>query len=115
MAEKQDDYQKLLSQKRFLGELEQGIRFANREIIHSLIPLLNKDTFLSFAVNVGKLRAQYLRAAFELATEHGHHHIPDRAQIEELRVRRESFEEAKNAFEALREAIEKGYVDVEGL
>lgn len=115
MADKADDYQKLLNQKRFLGELEQGIRFANREIIHDLIPILNKETFLSFAVSVGRLRAQYLRAAFDLATQHGHQHVPDRVQIDELRARREMYEEAKGAFDALREAIEKGYVDVEGL
>ena len=114
MADSKDDYQQLLRQKRFLGELEQGIRFANRQIIHTLIPALNKDLFLSFAVSVGRLRAEYLAASFKLATLGGSN-PPAKAQIEDLRVKRLMFEEARDAFEALRDAIEKGYVDVEGL
>ena len=114
MAETQDEYQQLMVQKRFLGEVEQGIRFANREIIHQRIPSLSKDTILSFAVAVGRLRARYLEAAFKLGVnEDGD--PPDQTEINELRNRREMFLEAKEAFESLREAIEKGYVDVEGL
>lgn len=114
MADSKDDYQQLLRQKRFLGELEQGIRFANRQIIHGHIPALNKDLFLSFAVSVGRLRAEYLEAAFKIATQGGSN-PPAKAQIEDLRAKRLMFEEARNAFDSLREAIEKGYVDVEGL
>ncbi len=114
MKEPLDDYHKLIEQKRFLGEVEQGIRFVNREIIHKRIPSLNKDAFLSFAVAVGRLRARYLEAAFRLSVnEHGD--PPDPVEIDELRRRREMYEEARNAFESLRDAIEKGYVDVQGL
>ena len=114
MVEMQDDYQQFMEHKRFLGEIEQGIRFANREIIHRRIDSLNKDTILGFAVAVGRLRARYLEAAFKLGVnEHGD--PPDLAEINELKTRREMFEEAKNAFEALREAIEKGYVDIAGI
>ena len=111
-----NEYHKLLDQKRFLGEVEQGIRLANREIIHSLIPALTRETFVSFAVAVGQLRAKYLEAAFKIATtEDGQHHLPSKPDIDALRLRREMFEEARIAFDALRDAIEKGYVDVEGL
>lgn len=114
MAEAQDEYQQLMEQKRFLGEVEQGIRFANREIIQRRIPSLNKETILSLAVAVGRLRARYLDAAFRLGVnEDGD--PPDQAQINELRNLREMFIEAKEAFEALREAIEKGYVDIEAM
>lgn len=114
MAETQDEYQQLIEQKRFLGEVEQGIRFANREIIHQRIPSLSKDTILSFAVAAGRLRARYLEAAFKLGVnEDGD--PPDQAEINELKNRREMYLEAREAFEALREAIEKGYIDVEGL
>lgn len=107
----QDDYKILLAQKRFLGEVEQGIRFANREIIHGIIPDLDKDTVLAFAVAVGRLRARYLEAAFQLGiNEHGD--APKDEEIAELRRRREMFEEARSAFDALRDAIEKGYVDI---
>lgn len=114
MTEGRDDYHDLMEQKRFLGEIEQGMRFANREIIHKRIPTLNKDSILSFAVAVGRLRARYLEAAFKLGVnEHGD--PPDQKEIAELRLRREMFDEARDAFEALRDAIEKGYVDVKGL
>jgi hypothetical protein len=112
MASNQDDYKILLAQKRFLGEVEQGIRFANREIIHDIIPQLDKDTVLAFAVAIGRLRARYLEAAFKLGVnEHGD--PPKEDEITELRRRREMFEEARNAFDALRDAIEKGYVDID--
>lgn len=114
MNEAHDDYQKLIKQKHFLGEVEQGIRFANREIIHKHIPSINKDNFLAFAVAVGRLRAHYLEAAFKLGkNENGA--LPDHAEISELKNRREMYLEAREAFEALRDAIEKGYVDVEGV
>ncbi len=112
MAEDHNDYRTLLSQKRFLGEIEQGIRLANREIIHTHIPPLTREGVLTFAVAVGRLRARYLEAAFKLGVnEHGD--PPDQAEIEELRRRRESFEEARSAFDALREAIVRGYVDID--
>ena len=114
MADSRDDYHNLLDQKRFMGELEQGIRFANRELIHGLIPKLTKDMFLSFAVSVGRLRAEYLHAAFVIAVQDGGH-TPPEGQINDLRTRRLMFEEARNAFEALRDSIEKGYIDVEEL
>ena len=112
MAEDHNDYRALLSQKRFLGEIEQGVRLANREIIHKHIPPLTREGVLTFAVAVGRLRARYLQVAFNLGVnEHGD--PPDQSEIDELRRRREMFEEARSAFEALREAIVRGYVDVE--
>lgn len=114
MTDSRDDYKQLLEQKRFLGEIEQGIRSFNREIIHQRIPSLNKDAILAFAQAIGRLRARYLEAAFQLGVADDGD-PPNRGEIHELRTRREMFEEARYAFEALREAIEKGYVDVEGL
>lgn len=114
MTEGSDDYHQLLEQKRFLSEIEQGIRFANREIIHKLITPLHKDDILAFAVAVGRLRGRYLEAALKLASgERGD--APDQSEIKEIRSRREAFEETRNAFEALRDAIEKGYVIVESV
>lgn len=111
---KGDDYAHFMEQKRFLAHIEQGMRVANRQIIHERIEALSTDAILGFAVSVGRLRARYLKAAFELAiNEQGD--PPDRAQIDELRTRREMYEEARAAFEALREAIEKGYIDIDSL
>ena len=114
MNEAQSDYQRLVAQKRYLKEVEHSIRVANCEIIHKRIPMLNRETILSFAVTVGRLRARYLEAAFKLGVnEHGD--TPNRGEIDELRLRREMFEEARTAFAALQHAIEMGYVDVEGV
>lgn len=107
-----DDYKKMMNQKRFLNEIEQGIRIANREIIHAHIPALEKDTVLSFAVAIARLRARYLEAAFRAAGADKGEPL-DQSQVTQLRNHREAYEEAKLAFEALRYAIEQGYVDVE--
>lgn len=107
-----DDYKKIMRQKRFLNDIEQGVRIANREIIHKYIPALNRDAVLAFAVAIARLRARYLEAAFK--SSNGDKGEPlDQAEVNELRQRREAYEEAKSAFAALRYAIEQGYVDVE--
>ncbi|MFC1672759.1 hypothetical protein ACFL12_01285 [Pseudomonadota bacterium] len=107
-----DDYKKMMNQKRFINDIEQGIRIANREIIHSRIEALDKDTVLAFAVAIARLRARYLDAAFRAAqTDKGE--PLDQSEVQALRTHREAYEETKLAFEALRYAIEQGYVDVE--
>lgn len=108
------DIKDLLKQKHFLGEVEQAIRIANTELIHKQIPLLNKDTILAFAVKVGKLRANYLEAAFKVGLNEGPE-APSDAVIDDIKRKRELFEVAREAFDALRDAIEKGYVDIKGL
>ncbi len=114
MESKGGEYQQIIEFKRFSDDIEQAIRFANREIIHKRIPNLCRDDILSFAVTVGRLRARYLEAAFKLAVnEHGD--PPNQAEITELKTRREMFEEGKSAFEALSYAIERGYIDVKEL
>jgi len=95
--------------QRFMNEVEQGIRIANREIIHSSIPHLTRDKVLAFAVVVGKLRAAYLEAAFVIADSAGEA-ILSESIVGDLKLKREMFEEAKAAFESLTDAIEKGYV-----
>jgi len=112
MEENNGDYKNLLKQKHFLGEIEQGIRFANNEIIHKQVPMLSKENILSFAVAVGRLRANYLDAAFCLGQDEKGD-SPNTAKIDDLKRHRELYEEARIAFEALRDAIEKGYVDVD--
>lgn len=108
------DYKDLLRQKHFLGEVEQAIRFANTELIHKQIPNLNKDTILAFAVQVGKLRANYLEAAFNVGLNDGSG-APTDVVIDDIKRKRELFEVAREAFDALRDAIEKGYVEIKDL
>ena len=56
----------LIAQKRFLSEVEHGIRAANREVIHGAVPELNKASFFGLAVALAKLRASYLQAALQI-------------------------------------------------
>jgi hypothetical protein len=106
-----DDYQALVAQKRFLVDVERGIQLANREIIHQRISEVTSQSFLAMAVMVGRFRATYLEAAQTLATEAKA--VPSPQAISDLRAKREAYEEAAAAFEALRRAIEQGYVDVQ--
>jgi len=99
----------LIAQKRFLSEIEQGIRAANREVIHAAVPELNRASFFSLAVSLARLRASYLQAALQILCT-PEDEIPP--LLDDLRHRRESFEEGSKAFEALERAIERGYVDI---
>jgi hypothetical protein len=110
MSSAKGDYQDLVAQRRFLDELEHGIRMVNREIIHEKIPQITKDYFLKFAVMTSRVRADYLGAAFELV-EAGSS-VPSEDVVASLKGKRERYEEAVEAFEALKRAIERGYVDV---
>ncbi|MGD1877977.1 MAG: hypothetical protein ACFB13_10795 [Kiloniellaceae bacterium] len=93
----------------FLNELDMGIRAANQEIIHERIPDLSRDKAFVFATMVARLRADYLDAAFKHCTPGTQ---PGPEEIEELRAKRVTYEEAREAFQALRHAIEVGYIDV---
>jgi hypothetical protein len=110
MASAKGDYQDLVAHRRFLDELEHGIRMVNREIIHEKLPEITKDHFLKFAVLTSRVRASYLAAAFELVETNSSG--PSEDVLRELKIKREMYEEAVEAFESLKRAIERGYVDV---
>ncbi len=114
MADGDGDYQRLLHQKRFVGEIEQAIRQINRELIHARVPVIDKEKVVAMARVVGLLRARYLESAFRLS-RNADDAVPDKPTSEELHLRRQMYEEARMAFDSLREAIEKGYVDVQGV
>jgi hypothetical protein len=111
MQENEDDAVLLRRQRQFLHEIEQSIRESNRQIIHGLIPELTKERFVEFALVVARLRASYLEAAVALARGG-----PDAAEGEgvtaALRQHRVAYDEAREAFDALQRAIERGYVDI---
>ena len=96
---------------RFKRDIEQAIAVANREIIHPLIPEITRDSVLPLALSVARLRGRYLQAAFEIAAK-DRGDAPDKSEIDELRHHREMYEEAREAFDALMHAIERGYVDL---
>ena len=102
----------LLKNKHFLMEVEQGIRLSNNEVIHQRMPPITSDRMLTFAVMVAKLRTEYIDAAFNFADAKYADGAEGDAEIDELRLRRIRFEEARDAFIALQRAIELGYMVV---
>jgi hypothetical protein len=107
MDDQTDDTALLRRQRTFIDEIERSIRAANREILHQRIPQLDQQSFVKMAHHVARLRASYLEAA--LASESD----PSTASwVTLLREQREAYEEAREAFDALQRAIERGYVDI---
>lgn len=101
----------LIKEQRFLMEVERGIRGANREVIHQRVPPITPENMMPFAISVARLRARYLEAAFKFTAKTLSDSLDDE-EIETLRRQRTMYEEARAAFEALRHAIERGYVEV---
>ncbi len=99
----------LQQHRQFMEQLEMAVAMANREVIHSQIPNLNKEAFQQLAVMVARFRANYLDAAMKLSQ--GANSL-DPAYLNDLKAKRELFEEGRAAFEALERAIERGYVDI---
>ena len=94
------------AQRRFLEDVEFAVRAANREILARALPNLDKESFYRFAVAGARKRADYLNAVLTMDWEHAEQ------KLEALRRKREIFEEAIMAFEALERTIERGYVDI---
>ena len=91
------------AKQRYFAEIEQAIRVANQEVIHSKIPQLDQECAFAFAVCVARLRADCNK---------GEDKKPDAAAIDGLRQKREIFEEARAAYDALSHAIDVGYIDI---
>lgn len=103
------DPKDLAAQRQFMEQLEMAVAVANREVIHKQIPNLSPETFQQLAVMVARFRANYLEAAIKLS------HSANQAEgalVDDLRAKRQLYEEGRTAFEALERAIERGYVDM---
>lgn len=95
----------------FLKEIEQAIRIANCEVLGERLKPITKDTILPLAVSVARLRGNYLAEAFRLAGADKGQALKD-GDITSLKKHRQSYEEARRAFEALTHAIDRGYVEL---
>lgn len=96
-------------QRQFLDAVEQAVHDTNHEVIHAVLPRLDKGTFMQMARAVAQLRVKYI-AATAAALAHGE--APTAQQITQLKQMREAFEESRTGFDALKRAISRGYVDV---
>ena len=97
----------------FLKEVEQLVQITNREILSQRMPPITRENILPLAVSVARLRGNYLAEAFRVAKADAGE-APAGSEIQALKTHRETYEEAKGAFEALIHAIERGYVGLDG-
>lgn len=104
-----EDANQLRMQKQFTEQIDQIVHATNREVIHALIPRLDRDTFAKMAHGVASLRVKYIAAATQLAVQPF-----TTQQSEQLKMMRENFEEARSAFDAVKRAIIRGYIDLAG-
>ena len=103
----QDDANTLRQQKIFTDQIDHIVHDTNREVIHALIPRLDRATFAKMARGVATLRVKYIAAAVQLANEPF-----TTQQADQLKHHREQFEESRSAFDAVKRAIIRGYIDL---
>lgn len=106
-----DDIHAHKARQHYFSETDQAIRIANQEVIHGRIPQLDQERAFAFAVCVARLRAEYLEAALAVCGKDDGP-LPDAEQMAGLRQKRELYEEARAAYDALRRAMEVGYIDI---
>lgn len=104
-----DDSSQLRQQRQFLDNVEQAITQNNRDVIHAVLPRLDKATFVHMAKSVAQSRVKYIAAAAGFLAGGEAVNAQQAAQLESLR---KNYEESRAAFDALKRAISRGYVDV---
>jgi len=103
-----DSFTEELKRERVFHEFEQAIREANTSCISRVTGGIGKEHFLKAAIAVARLRADYLNAVLCLAD--GNRCADESAN--ELKRRREAYEEALLGFGALRHALKRGYFEL---
>jgi hypothetical protein len=103
-----DDTNKVRQQRLLFDQVDQAITDTNREVIHGLIPKLDKAVFLKMAKGVAQLRVKYIAAGIQLAQTDS----LKEPQLQQLKTLREQFEEARAAFDAVKRAVSRGYIDI---
>lgn len=96
-------------QRQFLDAIEQAIHDINHEAIHGVVPMLDKATFMQMAKSVAQLRVKYIAAATASLASGA---APQPQQMTQLKVMREQFEEARAAFDAVKRALTRNYINV---
>lgn len=96
-------------QRQFLDEVDQAVHDINHEIIHAVVPRLDKENFMKMAQAVARSRVKYLAASIAGLGD-GEPLTPQ--QLIQLRQLREHYEESRMAFEALKRAMTRNYIDI---
>lgn len=100
-----------INNNRLLLELEKHRREINREIINPQFPKLALEDLEPLLRMMAHARADYVRVLLEIAND-GNDQLPTRAQVEQLKGCRETFDELVAAINALETLIQREYLDV---
>lgn len=104
----------MTTHNRLLLQIHGAIKALNRSIINPRIKELQFDDLAPVIEMVARARADYLEEMFNLANSlEGQR--PSTEQLKRLRHLRVTFEELASGSKALEAAIERGYLDVEGV
>ncbi|MCC9625456.1 hypothetical protein LPB41_27605 [Thalassospira sp. MA62] len=99
------------TKSRFMMGMDHVLREINHEIISPAIPDVTVETIVPLMINVARLRAQYLKYAFELSADRSEKH-PTPEELAKLKHLRESFQEMLSAARELEHCIDRGYIDL---
>ncbi len=98
------------AKRRMFREFDQAISESNRAAITAATGAISKEQVLRVAITVSRLRARYLREVMKLTADTGAEAL-DPSAVLDLRQMREAYEEALQAFGALRHVFERGYIE----
>ena len=99
-----------VNNKRLLLELDKLRRDVNKKIINANVVNLNLNKLKPVVEIVARSRAAYISELMNLANNH-QDSDPTLAQLEQLRLKGQEFDELVKAANALEVAIERGYLD----
>jgi hypothetical protein len=95
--------------RRLHNELELAITAINRESISAVTGPISKDHFIDVVRMVACLRARYLHTVLQLGAKGHGECIPTESALE-LKKLHDAYTEARQGFEALEHALQRGYV-----
>ena len=98
--------------QRLLMEIDRSRRLINRELINPRVPQLNIKDIDPILACVAKARAAYIEHLFEVAHKTGDDD-PKLEDITRLHELGHIYDELRKAADALEQAIERGYLDVD--
>ncbi|MFT5504031.1 MAG: hypothetical protein ACI8XC_001746 [Gammaproteobacteria bacterium] len=94
--------------RRLLQEFEHKVVDINKRKIREIAGEINEDDFLKMAELIAVCRARYLKAVLQISST-GEEFLDDHIN-DSLQQHRRSYLEAMQGFNALRHALERGYV-----
>jgi len=99
-----------VAQRRLRGHLEQidyTTFAANQAVLKQTPGALDLEAFQRLAIAAAQARALWVKTAMEIADAGG---VPSKQQVDSLSQKRAAFEEMREAYEALRRMVERGYL-----